>query len=53
MIVIVIELFSIGGFPLKEASENCFLSTRVLISCCGSIYSIILLLYYCSLLLFH
>jgi hypothetical protein len=27
--IIVIELFSVGGFPLEEASEPCFLSIKV------------------------
>jgi hypothetical protein len=36
--IILIELCSDGGFPLKEASEHCFLSIKVLFWCCGPIY---------------
>jgi hypothetical protein len=43
--IIVIELFSAGGFPLEEASEHCFLSIKVLFWCCGSIYFVVPLLF--------
>jgi hypothetical protein len=33
--IILIELFSAGGCPLKEASEHFFLSIKVLFWCCG------------------
>jgi hypothetical protein len=39
--IIVIECFSIGGLPLEEASENCFLSIKVLLWCCGFIYCVV------------
>jgi hypothetical protein len=35
--IIVIEIFYVGGFPLEEASEHCFLEIKVLLWCCGSI----------------
>jgi hypothetical protein len=43
--IIVIERCSTGGFPLEEASEHCFLSTKVLLLCCGFIYCIVPLLF--------
>jgi hypothetical protein len=43
--IIVIECFSVGGFPLEEASEHCFLSIKVLFWCCGFIYCVVLLLF--------
>jgi hypothetical protein len=43
--IIVIECFSIGGLPLEEASENCFLSIKVLLWCCGFIYCVVPLLF--------
>jgi hypothetical protein len=43
--IIVIEHCSAGGFPLKEASEHCFLSIKVLFCCCGFIYCVVLLLF--------
>jgi hypothetical protein len=42
---IVIERYSTGGFPLEEASENCFLSIKVLFWCCGFIYCVVPLLF--------
>jgi hypothetical protein len=35
--IIVIEHCSVGGCPLEEASEHCFLSIKVLFWCCGFI----------------
>jgi hypothetical protein len=43
--IIVIERCSIGGFPLEEASEHCFLSIKVLFWCCGFIYYVVPLLF--------
>jgi hypothetical protein len=42
---IIIERFSVGGFPLEEASEDHFLSIKVLFSCCGFIYCVVPLLF--------
>jgi hypothetical protein len=41
--IIVIQLCSVGGFPLKEASEHCFLWTKNFIS------SVALLIFCCSI----
>jgi hypothetical protein len=43
--IIVIEHFSLGGFPLEEVSEHCFLSIKLLFWCCGFIYCVVPLLY--------
>ena len=43
--IIVIEHFSIGGCPLEEASEHCFLSIKVLFWYCGFIYCVVPLLF--------
>jgi hypothetical protein len=43
--IIVIEHFFVGGFPLEEASEHCFLSIKVLFWCCGFIYCVVPLLF--------
>ena len=40
----VIEIFHARGLPLKEASEHCFLSIKVLFWCCGFIYCVVSLL---------
>jgi hypothetical protein len=44
--IIVIECYSVGGFPLEEESEHCFLSIKVLFWCCGFIYCVVPLLFY-------
>jgi hypothetical protein len=41
----VIELYFVGGFPLEETSEHCFLSIKVLLWCRGFIYCIVPLLF--------
>jgi hypothetical protein len=43
-IIIVIECFSAGGYPLEEESEDCFLSIKILFWFCGFIYCVVLLL---------
>ena len=43
--IIVIELYSVGGFPLEEASEHCFLSINVLFWYCSFIYCVVPLLF--------
>jgi hypothetical protein len=43
--IIVIELCSVGGFPLEEESEHCFLSIKVLFWCCGFIYCVVPLIF--------
>jgi hypothetical protein len=51
---IVIECYSVRVFPLEEASEHCFLSIKVLLWCCGSIYCVVphySMQYFCFMLL--
>jgi hypothetical protein len=43
--IIVIENYSAGVFPLKEESEHCFLSIKVLFWYRGLIYCVVLLLF--------
>jgi hypothetical protein len=43
--IIVIECFSVAGCFLKEASEHCFLSIKVLFWCCDFIYCVVPLLF--------
>jgi hypothetical protein len=43
--IIVIEGCFARGFPLKEASEHCFLSIKVLFLCFGFIYCVVPLLF--------
>jgi hypothetical protein len=43
--IIVIDIFSAGGFPLEETSEHCFLSIKVLFWCHGYIYCVVSLLF--------
>jgi hypothetical protein len=43
--IIVIECFSTGGVTLKEASEHCFLSLKILFWCFGFIYYVVSLLF--------
>jgi hypothetical protein len=44
--IIVIERCSVGGCPLEEASEHCFLSTKVLFWYYGFIYCVVSLLFF-------
>jgi hypothetical protein len=43
--IIVIERCYVGGCPLEEASEHCFLSIKVLFWCYGFIYCVVPLLF--------
>ena len=43
--IIVIEYYYVGGFPLEQVSEHCFLSIKVLFWCWGFIYCVVLLLF--------
>jgi hypothetical protein len=44
--LIVIENCYVGGFPLEDESEHCFLSIKVLFWCCGFIYCVVPLLFF-------
>jgi hypothetical protein len=46
LIIIVIEIFSIGGFPLEEESEHYFLLINVLFWFCGFIYCVVPFLFF-------
>jgi hypothetical protein len=50
--IIVIERCYVGGFPLEEASEHCFLSTKVLFWCCSLIFCVVPLLL-SAIFMFH
>jgi hypothetical protein len=39
--IIVIELYSIGGFPFEEESELGLISIKVSFWCCGSLYIVV------------
>jgi hypothetical protein len=52
LIIIVIEQCYVGGCPLEEANEHCFLSVKVLFLCCGFIYCVVPFLFSAIFLFF-